>query len=144
MKKLTAVRLDGDVIQRIAEMAAREGRTLSGQIVRLLGLGLEAAAGSVALVPSVERKNVVIKPRSAGLTAIVEEAAKVKPRRAEVFMMTCKRCDGIVVREGNWWKCGTCRKQLEEREVIEHLTTCKCWRCQQERVKQCGSATTAV
>ena len=144
MKKLTAVRLDEDVIQRITELAEKEGRTLSGEIVRLLGVGLEAATGSAALVPVTERKKVAMKPRSAGVSSMV---AKSGPSpRVEVFMVTCKRCDGIVERDPKaleYWKCVPCRRQLGDREVIEHLTTCKCWHCQQERMKQCASVTTA-
>src|SRR5271155_5576535 len=82
MKKLTAVRLDEDVIQRITELAEKEGRTLSGEIVRLLGVGLEAATGSAALVPDTERKKVVIKPRSAGVSSMV--AKSVQTPRVEV------------------------------------------------------------
>lgn len=84
---------------------------------------------------------------------VVAKVEKVKPRtvaqveNAEVFMMTCKRCDAVVLRDPKalqYWKCETCHRQLDEREVIEHRTTCKCWRCQQERMRQCGSATPAM
>jgi hypothetical protein len=80
MKKLTAVRLEEDVIQRITEMAGREGRTVSGQIVWLLGLGLDRSnSGQVA--------------KSGVKVSRVEVAKVAVPSRvSNAVEDTCPRC----------------------------------------------------
>jgi len=61
--------------------------------------------------------------------AIVSVVAQVEPKevhavkvaaRVQVEVVKCRRCDGIVERDPRapqYWKCETCKRQLDESEV---------------------------